>query len=300
MNTPIEPNPAPEKALVPTVDRNAQLKSYWLLDDVVCREFLQLGTETANFASVRLVFPVVRELTVGRAPRIWSNLSDTLELAYYAGHDLGCHHPKLQEELLAGDEANNALQRLKFLHQAAGEKPLTPGALDQAFHFVADSAKQKSDSPEINREVAVLILKSVRAGFASATIARTDPTLAEILFNAGEPVAGKLSGTFERAVVNSLRRTYEDGLVNRPWHPLLRYPNRYTPIPPNGKRCEFTGMKHAKLYDMLSVGGIARNKVRVANLRSPGTNRGQTLFHVGDMLRFLDELAAEQMRLDAH
>ena len=78
------------------------------------------------------------------------------------------------------------------------------------------------------------------------------------------------------------------------------YPNRYTPIPPNGKRCEFTGMKHAKLYDMLSVGGIARNKVRVANLRSPGTNRGQTLFHVGDMLRFLDELAAEQMRLDSH
>ena len=78
------------------------------------------------------------------------------------------------------------------------------------------------------------------------------------------------------------------------------YPNRYTPIPPNGKRCEFTGMKHAKLYDMLSVGGIARNKVRVANLRSPGTNRGQTLFHVGDMLRFLDELAAEQKRLDAH
>ena len=78
------------------------------------------------------------------------------------------------------------------------------------------------------------------------------------------------------------------------------YPNRYTPIPPNGKRCEFTGMKHAKLYDMLSVGGIARNKVRVANLRSPGTNRGQTVFHVGDMLRFLDELAAEQMRLDSH
>ena len=78
------------------------------------------------------------------------------------------------------------------------------------------------------------------------------------------------------------------------------YPNRYTPIPPNGKRCEFTVMKHAKLYDMLSVGGIARNKVRVANLRSPGTNRGQTLFHVGDMLRFLDELAAEQRRSDSH
>ena len=72
----------------------------------------------------------------------------------------------------------------------------------------------------------------------------------------------------------------------------VEYPNRYTPIPPNGQRCEFTGMKHAKLYDILSVGGIARDKVRVANLRTPGTNRGQTLFHVGDMMRFLDELAA--------
>ena len=74
------------------------------------------------------------------------------------------------------------------------------------------------------------------------------------------------------------------------------YPNRYTPIPPNGQRCEFTGMKHAKLYDILSVGGIARDKVRVVNLRSPGRNRGQTLFHVGDMLRFLDELADVRTR----
>ena len=92
--------------------------------------------------------------------------------------------------------------------------------------------------------------------------------------------------------------TGSDGTVipdDEPMGRTVQYPNRYTPIPPNGKRCEFTGMKHAKLYDMLSVGGIARNKVRVANLRSPGTNRGQTLFHVGDMLRFLDELAAKQM-----
>jgi len=69
------------------------------------------------------------------------------------------------------------------------------------------------------------------------------------------------------------------------------YPNRYTPIPPNGGRCEFTGLKHAKLYHLLSPGGIARGKVRVANVRTPGAKRGRTLFHVGDMLRFLDELA---------
>jgi hypothetical protein len=74
-------------------------------------------------------------------------------------------------------------------------------------------------------------------------------------------------------------------------HPA-EYPNRYVTIPPNGRRCEFTGLGHAKLYQILSVDGIARSKVRVANLRMPGAARGQTLFHVGDMLRFLDELAS--------
>jgi hypothetical protein len=76
------------------------------------------------------------------------------------------------------------------------------------------------------------------------------------------------------------------------------YPNRYVPIPPNGRRCEWTGLGHAKLYHILSVNGMARPKVRVANLRSPGTKRGQTLFHVGDMLRFLDELALNSRPLD--
>jgi hypothetical protein len=73
--------------------------------------------------------------------------------------------------------------------------------------------------------------------------------------------------------------------------PAGNYPNRYAPIRPNGKRCEFTGLRHAKLYHLLSAGGPVRKKVRVANLRTPGATLGQNLFHVGDMLRYLDELA---------
>jgi hypothetical protein len=76
------------------------------------------------------------------------------------------------------------------------------------------------------------------------------------------------------------------------------YPNRYVPIPPNGRRCEWTGLGHAKLYHILGATGMARRRVRVANLRAPGTKRGQTLFHVGDMLRFLDELALESRPLE--
>jgi len=67
----------------------------------------------------------------------------------------------------------------------------------------------------------------------------------------------------------------------------------WSPIPPNGQRCQFTGLKHAKLYQILGESGVARKHVRVVNLRTPGATRGQTLFHVGDMLRFLDGLAQE-------
>lgn len=70
--------------------------------------------------------------------------------------------------------------------------------------------------------------------------------------------------------------------------------DRWSPIPPNGQRCQFTGLKHAKLYHLLGEGGFARKNVRVVNLRTPGANRGQTLFHVGDMLTFLNSLSRKQ------
>ena len=40
--------------------------------------------------------------------------------------------------------------------------------------------------------------------------------------------------------------------------------------------------------------GHMSKRVRVVNLLTPGATRGQTLFHVGDMLQFLDEMAREQ------
>ena len=95
-------------------------------------------------------------------------------------------------------------------------------------------------------------------------------------------------------------RGQEHDIATRPIAPVVmadrggRYPDRYTPIPANGLRCEFTGLRHAKLYHLLSAGAPARKRVRVANLRNPGARRGQTLFHVGDMLRYLDELAGEK------
>ncbi len=72
------------------------------------------------------------------------------------------------------------------------------------------------------------------------------------------------------------------------------YPNAYIAIPPNGKACAITGLKHAHLYKLLTGKGKARDYVRVVNLKVPGANKGKTLFHSGDMLRFLDKLALDQ------
>jgi hypothetical protein len=79
--------------------------------------------------------------------------------------------------------------------------------------------------------------------------------------------------------------------IEEPSAPASAHMDSWSPIVPNGQRCQFTGLKHAKLYQVLGPNGIARQHVRVVNLRTPGATRGQTLFHVGDMLRFLDRLA---------
>ena len=70
------------------------------------------------------------------------------------------------------------------------------------------------------------------------------------------------------------------------------FPDRYSPIPPNGRHCPFTGLGHSRLYQLLK--GPAKPYVRVASLREPRATRGTTLFHVGDMLGYLDSLAAQR------
>lgn len=69
--------------------------------------------------------------------------------------------------------------------------------------------------------------------------------------------------------------------------------DRFIPIPPNGRVCPISGLKHAALYRLL-VHGPARRHVRVANLRQPGQMRAQTLFHVGDLIAYLSQLAEAQ------
>ena len=75
-----------------------------------------------------------------------------------------------------------------------------------------------------------------------------------------------------------------------------KYPNAYASLPPNkpGAVCPHTGLRHAHLAKLLRKGGRASSRVRVVCLREPGARHGKTLFHVGDMLRWLDDLASLQ------
>lgn len=72
------------------------------------------------------------------------------------------------------------------------------------------------------------------------------------------------------------------------------YPDRWAAIPPNNQTCQHTGLGHAKLYGLVGPSGIARKHVRVANLKPPGATRGKTIFHVGDMFKWLDSIARGQ------
>ena len=72
------------------------------------------------------------------------------------------------------------------------------------------------------------------------------------------------------------------------------YPNAYSAIPPNGKSCPHTGLKHSQLYKLLTHQGAARPYVRVASIKDPGASKGKTVFHIGDMFRYLDGIAQQQ------
>jgi len=113
-------------------------------------------------------------------------------------------------------------------------------------------------------------------------------------------VVDRAVGTWVSAGVVQCRPNLKSPMTTRTLEialedPLGReYPNCYAAIPPNGKVCPHTGLRHTHLYTMLAVGGTARPHVRVVSLREPGARKGKTLFHVGDFLRHLDRLAAQQ------
>lgn len=72
--------------------------------------------------------------------------------------------------------------------------------------------------------------------------------------------------------------------------------DRFSPIPPNGQRCPYTGLSHGYLYRLLN--GEARGHVRVAHLKARGAKRGKTLYCIADLLAYLNCLAGARAKDD--
>jgi hypothetical protein len=84
-----------------------------------------------------------------------------------------------------------------------------------------------------------------------------------------------------------MSRPPEENIIPPAVDPFAK--DRFSPIPPNGQRCQYTGLSHGFLYRLLA--GEARGHVRVAHLKARGATRGKTLYSVSDLLAYLNGLA---------
>jgi len=204
----------------PAEERLARLRAYWRVDDVICREFLKLGTHPPDFEAVKLLFPYLRETAVCKTPREWQFVLDCQYFAFFAGHDLGCKHPEMVDLILPGGAVQESKRRLQVLQQCGGEERLTRRGLDRAFKTVAESYRPAKPDINVDGLVCSLILKSARAGVAAGTVALTDPVLSELLDGLSQPVGGNFP-TLEKAFIAAPWRAFEDGAAALQ-HPLLR------------------------------------------------------------------------------
>jgi hypothetical protein len=223
VNRTIEANPADANlAQNPPAELDVKLEAYWCLDDTVCRQFLTLGMVAADFEAVKLFFPYVREVAACQTPRGRENVGTSLYYGFYAGHELGCRHPELAEQILPGVELKEALRRLGILIQCAKETHLSSIGLNRACTEVAASHRPSEPTEDADSIAGPLLLKTMRAGVAAGTAAQMDPALSDALGNFGKPIAPRVPDILDRALVMSAVRIFEEGFAARPWHPLLR------------------------------------------------------------------------------
>lgn len=72
-------------------------------------------------------------------------------------------------------------------------------------------------------------------------------------------------------------------------------PARWSRVPPNGMRCEFTGLSHGGVYELLERAG---KQILVAQLRMPDECRATRLVWLPSLHQYLLGLAKSQAGLD--
>jgi hypothetical protein len=70
-----------------------------------------------------------------------------------------------------------------------------------------------------------------------------------------------------------------------------RYPNCYAPLPPDGQTCPITGLFSSELIQLCSKN---RNEIRFVRFDVTGASTPKTIFHCGDVLHLLDDIAHTQ------
>jgi hypothetical protein len=187
----------------------------------LCRGFVRRLKTPIEFQSLKALFPFLRLASVLEFPRMQENLSVWLQLAFQAGRELGRARPEAVDEILPDHVLGKGRVSLANLQRFAGEAPLTPETLANAFDELVATQWSQINPVEMDQVYCETAIRTLRAGFMAATVARMDPSLCEFC-DALPDVPLDDTDLVHRVLVDACVSEWEAELVYRMEHPLQR------------------------------------------------------------------------------
>jgi hypothetical protein len=194
---------------------------YFRLEDSLCKSFLEIAKDPCEFEGIKLLFPFVREMSVLRFPRTQCSLSNWMQLAFMSGHDLGRAYPDRIEDVLPGHELRDAERRVGVLRGASGEERCSSDALARAFDVVIKANWAEVPQDQLEAVILDASLRTLRTGYAAATVSRLDPTLFEFVADVPERIGECISDITVRLLVGAPRNAAGKPVGELLEHPLL-------------------------------------------------------------------------------
>lgn len=207
------------------VRRRNSLMPYLRVHDRLCRHFLTVAADPAEYDGLRHLFPFVREASVLQVPLTRDFAPELLVCAFLAAHDLGRARPELADDILAGPQYHQALRRMGLLRQMSQEERLTPSGLRRAFQYIIQANWPKF-TPEALETLVDLLVKTLRLGFMAGSIAPTDPVFCDFVGEIPARTDVCVDELHAGVLVASLRRT-RSWYRYEMWHPLLKFACSY-------------------------------------------------------------------------
>lgn len=194
---------------------------YFRLHDNLCRVFLEQAADPREFAGLKLMFPFVRELSLRREPCGPDQCQGWMFFAFMAGFDLSKAHPEFLEDVLPGETLQASERWLRMIRARSGEETLSPRGLEIALSRIGAEKRARLSPDQHVPALVEALTASFRAGFAAGTVARTDPVLAEFVWDIpswADPDLEALCWALEHAPVLAVGKSIPALLE----HPLLR------------------------------------------------------------------------------